>query len=78
MRRSSITSDRASRKPGLATDPDPVHFLGYLTDVTIVKNAEEGLQFANTLLTTAMETFPDAVRWAGLNFFIPLKRIRGA
>ena len=42
-------------------DGKPARIIGTDTDITIVKNAEDGLQFANTLLTTAMETSPDAI-----------------
>ena len=35
--------------------------LGTDTDITSLKKAEEDLQFANTLLTTQMETSPDAI-----------------
>ena len=42
-------------------DGKPARIIGTDTDVTILKNAEEKLKFANTLLTTAMETSPDGI-----------------
>jgi diguanylate cyclase (GGDEF)-like protein len=39
----------------------PARIIGTDTDVTILKNAEERLQFANTLLTTQLETSPDGI-----------------
>ena len=42
-------------------DGKPARIIGTDTDVTILKNAEEKLQFANTLLTTEMETSPDGI-----------------
>ena len=42
-------------------DGRPARVIGTDTDVTTFKNAEEKLQFANTLLTTEMETSPDSI-----------------
>ena len=42
-------------------DGRPSRMLGTDTDITSLKKAEEELQFANTLLTTQMETSPDAI-----------------
>lgn len=43
------------------SDGRPSRMLGTDTDITSLKKAEEELQFANTLLTTQMETSPDAI-----------------
>ncbi len=42
-------------------DGKPARIIGTDTDVTSLKIAEEKLQFANTLLTTQMETSPDGI-----------------
>jgi diguanylate cyclase (GGDEF)-like protein/PAS domain S-box-containing protein len=52
-----------SRGRPIAWFPDgrPSRVVGTDTDITTLKEAEDGLRFANTLLTTQMETSPDAI-----------------
>ena len=42
-------------------DGKPLRIVGTDTDITSLKKTEEELQFANTLLTTQMETSPDSI-----------------
>jgi diguanylate cyclase (GGDEF)-like protein/PAS domain S-box-containing protein len=42
-------------------DGTPARMVGTDTDITSLKAIEESTQFANTVLTTAMETSPDAI-----------------
>ena len=52
-----------SRGKIIAWSPDgkPARIIGTDADITSLKSAEEKLQFANTLLTTQMETSPDGI-----------------
>jgi diguanylate cyclase (GGDEF)-like protein/PAS domain S-box-containing protein len=70
-------------------DGRPIRSVGTVLDITDRKRAEERLQFANTLLTTQMETSPDGVlvvdqtgritssneRFAEM-FSLPIERVR--